>query len=173
MEYLLGKKAYLCGAMAALDDSGVGWREWITEKLQNDFQMIIADPTEKTTEGISEVGDDKAKFRELCKKEAWHTLKDEFYDIVRWDLRAVDQADVIIVNYDAKVATVGTWHEIEVANFERKPVLMKYDQNQLDDFNPWITVHVKPQHLFPTWESLLLHLQEVNKGNFDRRRWTL
>lgn len=171
--YLNGKTAYLCGAMAALGDSGVQWREWITDKLESEFNMRVLDPTDKTTDGISEIGDDKEKFRELCKKEAWAELKEEFYDVVRWDLRAVDQADVIIVNYDTLVPTVGTWHEVEVANFERKPVLMKYDRKQLATFNPWVTVHMKPQHLFSEWETLFQHLRKVNEGDFDRRRWTI
>jgi len=173
MNYLQGKTAYLCGAMAALADSGVQWRDWITEKLEEEFGMIVLDPTEKTTAGISEIGDDKEKFRDMCKREAWAELKDAFYDVVRWDLRAVDQADVIIVNYNTDVPTVGTWHEVEVANFERKPVLMKYDVTQLERFNPWVTVHMKPQHLFKEWDVLFDHLREVNRGHFDRRRWTL
>jgi len=172
-DYLKGKTVYLCGAMAALQDSGVQWRDWITQRLKTEFSMIVLDPTGKSTDGISEIGDDKEKFRDLCKREAWGELKDTFYDVVRWDLRAVDKADVIIVNYDTLVPTVGTWHEIEVANFERKPILMKYDTSQLDTFNPWVTVHMKPEHLFSDWEILFNHLRDVNNGKFNRRRWTL
>ena len=172
MNYLNNKTVYLCGAMLSLNDCGVQWRELITPKLES-YGLTVLDPTRKTTDGISEIGDDKNKFREICKKESWQELTEVFAPVARWDLRSVDKADFIIVNYDASVPSVGTWHEIVVANIQRKPILVYYRKDQLNLFNPWLSVVIKPNHFFSDWDDIFAHLDVVNSGNFNKKLWTL
>jgi hypothetical protein len=172
MKYLKGKMTYLCGAMGALDDSGMGWRDMITPRLQS-YGITVADPARKTTDGISEIGEDKAKFKEIIKREDWKAAKEAFWPVARWDLRSVDKSDFLILNYDALVPSVGTWDEMVVANMQKKPILFKYDRSQLDDFNIWTIVRIKPQHFFAEWDDMFEYLDGVDNGQLDTSYWTL
>jgi hypothetical protein len=45
---------------------------------------------------ISEVGKNKQIFRDLIKTENWQKVKEDFWPIVRKDLRMVDHSDFVI-----------------------------------------------------------------------------
>ena len=155
-------------------DDGTGWRDWITPKLQTEFNLIVEDPAKKTVNGgLCEVKDDKKKFKEMAKREDWEQLKEGFYPIVRKDLRCVDKADFIIAVYDPTIASFGTIHEIIEAAHQKKPILVRYDREQLDHFNPWLTCLVKPQWLFPTWEKMFEYLSEIDSGVIETSHWGL
>lgn len=173
MGYLEGKSVYLCGPMAAEADDGKGWRELLTPHLEK-MGIEVIDPTKSTANGVGEVGDDKKRFREIIKQENFSQLKKEFWPIIRKDLRAVDKADFLIVNYDATSTTVGTYDECTRASIQKKPILMKYDRNQLDVFNPWVVTWVKDGEFFPSWDKLLMYLSVyIDKGKYNSSHWTL
>lgn len=175
INYLKGKTVYLCGAMAAVADDGKQWREYVTTLLKQRGVNIL-DPTRKKSRCASEIDENKELFRKLILAADFDSLSKVFYPVARWDLRSVDKADFLIVNYDPTVHTVGTIDEIVIANIEHKPILVRYDPSQLDKFNPWLTVRVKPRHLFPSWETLFEHLDYVNQKihpYFDEDSWTI
>ena len=167
--YLVGKSVYLCGNIKNAHLDGVGWRDAVTPTLET-FGIKVLDPCKKTST-LSEIGEQKKRYTELSMKEDWKTLKEEFWPAVRWDLKSVDMSDFIIFNYDPTLPTVGSIHELVVATFEKKPILLKYDATQLDKFNPWIATFIKEKHFFKTWESMFLYLEDVNNGIFDSSYW--
>jgi nucleoside 2-deoxyribosyltransferase len=173
MNYLQNKNVYLCGAMYAFANCGADWRDQITPKLLS-YGIHVEDPVKKTAFEVSEVDEDKKRFRELIMKEDFVGLKEAFWPVVRKDLRCVDKADFIIFCYDNPSApTVGTIHELVAAQSQKKPILMKYDNTKLEAFNPWIATFIKPNHFFPEWSLLFEHLDKVNAGQFDTSLWTL
>lgn len=172
MHYLKGKTVYLCGAMAAVADDGKQWREYVTTLLKQRGVQVL-DPTRKKSRCASEIDENKELFRKLIKEEKFEELSDVFAPVARWDLRSVDKADFLVVNYDSTVHTFGTIDEIVIANLERKPILVRYDPAQLDTLNPWITVRVKPKHMFSSWKTLFEHLDVVDSGKFDKDLWTI
>lgn len=169
--YLRGKRVYLCGPIAMLADSGITWRDYITPILANTYGCIVDDPCKKTTEGISEVGKDKEYFKSLIQKKDWVTLKEKFYPIVRYDLKAVDKADFIIYNYNPNVPTVGSTHEAVNASQKKTPVLIKYDAKDIDSFNPWIVTFVKPTWIYDDWNDMFKYLDKINAGELDSSHW--
>lgn len=172
MNYLANKTCYLSGAMSALTDNGKKWREEITNQLSL-FGVNILDPTRKSNQFLEEIGENKDHFRELIRLEKFDELKKVFFPVARWDLRAVDKADFLIVNYNPEVPSVGTIDEIVIANLEQKPILVKYNKNQLEHFNPWLVVRVRPEHMFSSWISMFTYLSEVNNGKYEKDCWTL
>ena len=170
--YLKGKTVYLCGAMAAVADDGKQWREYVTHLLKERGVQVL-DPTRKKSRCASEIDENKELFKKLTLEANFEKLAEVFAPVARWDLRSVDKADFLVVNYDPAVHTVGTIDEIVIANLERKPILVRYDPAQLNIFNPWLTVRVKPKHLFPSWKALFEHLDVVDSGTFDRDLWTI
>jgi len=149
MKYLQDKSCYLAGAMQACSDNGTGWRSEIVPKLKN-YGLTVYDPTNKVLHSASEIGENKDLFRTLVLQEKWQELKETFEPVMRYDLRCVDKSDFLVIAYDPNVHTVGTIHELVTANLQRKPILLKYDRKDLNKFNPWIPVLVKPEHLFST-----------------------
>ena len=175
MNYLKGKKVYLTGPMHKAKDDGVGWRDKITPRLTK-MKIEVLDPCKKVVNGnidLSEVGKNKEKFKDLVKSENWNGVKREFWPIVRADLRMVDHCDFLIFNYDPLIPMVGTIHELVVATFEKKVILLKYDVDQLADFNPWVATFTKEHHLFDEWDRMFSYLEQVNDGVFDTSLWVI
>lgn len=175
MDYLKGKKVYLTGPMHGVKDDGVGWREQITPKLV-EMDIEVLDPCKKAVKGntdLNEIGKNKEKFRGLVTSENWTATKREFWPIVRADLRMVDHCDFLIFSYDPLVPMVGTIHELVVATFEKKVILLKYDKDQLSDFNPWMCTFIKEHHFFDEWDAMLTYLKQVNDGVFDTSLWVI
>lgn len=169
MKYLNGKTVYLCGNIKGASDDGVTWRDDISNNLKK-LGINVIDPCKKNST-MAEIGSAKQYFTDVAKREDWKTLKEEFWPIVRWDLKGIDRSDFIIFNYDPTVPTVGSIHELVVATYEKKPILLKYDTSQLDHFNPWMATFIKESHFFSTWEKMADYLEEVDNGKFDSSYW--
>lgn len=172
MKYLSDKGVYLCGPLHACADDGIGWRKQITPQLMQ-YGLTILDPTQVTVSGLGEVGDDKARFKQLIREEKWLEAKQALWPIVRRDLRMVDKADFLILNYAALSPTIGTWNEITIASMQKKPILLKYDKSELDNFNIWVLSFIKPNCIFSEWDDLFAYLDKINSGEFDTSYWTM
>lgn len=170
--YLDDKAVYLCGGMCAYADSGLGWREAIKPILKNKYRLRVYDPTHKEVVGATEIGENKNLFRKLIMEERWEELKKAFDPVVHWDLRAVDKADLLIVYYDPAIHTVGTIDELRIAVNQKKPILVKYDKEKLNLFNPWMSKLARPEHLFRDWKDLFAYLDTVNSGIMDEEYWS-
>lgn len=172
-DYLRNRVVYLAGPMHAVNDDGIGWRDEITPILTDRFNLVVDDPSKKSVNGVCEVADDKKRFKQLIAEEKWQQIKEEFYPIVRKDLRCVDKSDLLIVVYSPHVHMFGTIHEVIEAAHQKKPILIKYEKEHLDVFNPWLTCLVKPQWLFSSWESMWLYLDKINSGIIETSHWGL
>jgi len=176
MNYLRDKKVYLSGPILNAADDGVEWRLHITPKLE-EFGLEILDPCQKHIalgdDRLNEIGESKKKHRNLILEEKWAEVKQSFWPIVRTDLRMVDHCDFIIFNHDPTIPTVGTIHELVVATFEKKVILLKYDKSKLEEFNPWMATFIKPHHFFAEWEDMFDYLDRVDAGELDTSYWVL
>jgi hypothetical protein len=171
MNYLKDKTVYLAGSIHHNDeDSGVGWRELITPKLES-MTINVLDPCKKTINGVGEIGDDKQELKKLIKEKKFLEVKNKFFPILKADLRCVDLSHFIIINYRPKIRHVGTIHELVMANIEKKPILLYYPPNELEDFNPWLACLVKAEHIFDDWDNMFSYLRIVNAGKFDTSLW--
>jgi nucleoside 2-deoxyribosyltransferase len=170
--YLNKKSVYLCGPLHACHDDGAGWRDKITPRLLK-YGLTVEDPTKKTVDGVGEVGDDKARFQQLLKEKRFDDAKEAFWPIVRKDLRCVDKADFLIFYYDASIPTVGTWHELVTASNQKKPILLVYDETQLEKFNIWVLTFIKSGCIFSNWEDMFEYLNKIDNGEFNTSHWTL
>lgn len=169
--YLKNKIVYLCGPLGSVEDDGKGWRQKITPRLE-EMGVIVSDPTKSTLDGTGEVGDDKKFFKKLLINEDFAGVKKEFWKIVRKDLKAVEKSDFIIMNYMATVTTVGSWHEAVISSLIKKPILLKYDRNELDIFNPWVVTYVKENEFFAEWDDMFKYLsEEIDNRKFTSSKW--
>jgi hypothetical protein len=102
MNFLNGKNCYLAGPITADSTDGQVWRDQITPKLK-EFGINVADPTKQTVNGVGEVADDKILFRKLIKERKWEECKERFYQVARKDLKCVDRADFLVIEYLPKL----------------------------------------------------------------------
>lgn len=172
-DYLQGKNVYLAGPIYACVDDGIGWRDQITPRLIDDYGLIVEDPTKKTADGLGEVKNDKDLFKKLIAAKQFALAREKFWPIVRKDLRCVDKADFLIIMYDPRVSAFGTIHEWVQAHAQKKPILVKYDDSNLDTFNVWATTLAKPEWMFSEWDLMWKYLDLVKNGIIDRKYWTL
>lgn len=169
MGYLKDKNVYLTGAITAVLDDGIGWRDEITERLK-EFGLIIKDPCKKALNG--EIGVDKVLFRSLAKEHKWQELKETFWPIVRSDLRMVDESNFLIAYIDPEIPIVGTVHEIYVAShLQQKPVLYYMPPETAYKVNPWLLTFTKARWIFTDWGKLFEHLRKIDDNNLDSSRW--
>src|ERR1035437_3758757 len=131
MGFLKDRRVYLCGSITALSDDGFGWRQAITPKLQ-EIGLVVDDPTILTFDKVGEVAEHKAYFKNLVKERKFEQLKKDFYPIVKKDLRFVDHSDFLICSYDPDLHLVGTIHELVVASWQKKPILLYVEESKLD-----------------------------------------
>lgn len=172
MNYLKDKQVYLCGPITAASDDGKGWRNLVTEIVAS-FGVNVLDPTLQTSDGIGEVGEDKQYFKGLIHARNYELCKEKFFKIVRKDLRAVDKSDFLIFYYDPDLQMVGSVHELVIAHWQRKPILMYVDPSKEDKINPWILTFIKNGCMFTDWEKLRVYLQDIDNGKFNTSYWSL
>lgn len=173
MGYLRNKVAYLAGPIHAASDDGVGWRDMMTPILTDKYGVTVDDPCKKTVNGVGEIKDDKKMLIDCVKTGNFAEVKKRFYPIVRKDLRSIDKADFLIVVYDPTIHMFGTIHEMVVAHTQRKPILLWFDKNNIEKFNPWCLTLVKENMIFTDWEVMLQYLDKIDAGEFDSSYWTL
>ena len=172
MGYLEKKTVYLAGPITAVSDDGIGWRKLITPKLR-ELGVIVDDPTVMTVGNLGEVADHKAMFKQLAKERKFAQLKEVFFPIVRKDLRCVDKADFFIFYYDPDVPMFGGIHELVVAHWQRKPILMFCEDDKVERINPWVLTFIKAGDLYTNWDELFKHLKDVDNHVFNTSYWTL
>ena len=172
MNYLKNKRVYLCGPIHEVSEDGIGWRDNLTPALRG-LGLVVDDPCKKSTTGLGEVKDDKIALQKIITDRDWALLKKSFMPIVHKDLRSVDHADFLITVYDPTIHMLGTIHELVVAHWQRKPILIYCDPAKLDRLNPWILTFVKSDCFFTDWSVLLDHLNSIDEGNIDTETWTL
>ena len=173
MGYLEKKVVYLCGPIKAASDvdSKKSWRNVITPILKKKYKLKVDDPCKITVNGVGEIGKDKEYFKNLIKVKKFDQLKDEFYKIVRKDLKCVDRADILIIYHDPNVPTVGTIHELVAASQSKKPILLKYDPAHLENLNPWIFTFIKSNWIFDSWEKMFEYMNKIDDGDLDSSHW--
>lgn len=172
MNYLKDKMTYLAGPIQMVTDKeAMNWRDNITPILEKKYSIIVQDPCKKTSCTLGELGDDKLYFKNLIKSKKYEQVKNEFYKIIRYDLKCVDRSDFIIVYHDPKIPTVGTWHEIINCINKKSPVLVVCPEQSIEYINPWLLTLIKPQWLFTSFDDMILYLDKINNGEIDSSHW--
>lgn len=173
MNILKNHKIYLSGAIDRVSDSGIGWRKWLTPKLQ-EMGMVVFDPCNKPVfdEGLIEGPDFKAYKNQLKSEGRFDELQSVMKRIRNIDLRMVDASDCVIVNLDMDVHLCGTYEEIFVANRQKKPVLLMCPQG-IGAIPDWLFGTLPLEMMFAQWDDLILYLQTINNGAKPHSRWVV
>jgi hypothetical protein len=164
MGVLEGKRCYISGPIEF--DNGDDWRTPIKKFLREDLKLIVSDPLEDSKQSAQP---ELLAARARKDYEAMSAIAKIF---VERDLGLIDRMDFIISYVPHKVPTIGTIHEIVVANNAKKAVLLLCPQGK-EMAGLWF-FGALPHHryIFGNWGDLTNYLLEVDMGkHMEDRRW--
>lgn len=168
---LRGSSCYLAGPIDRVADSGKEWRDEITPFLR-DLGVTVFDPLRKPLD-IGLEDDDGRDTRILLKRNYQFDDLTKIVKVVRLaDLRMVDKADFLIVNYDMSIHMCGTMEELFLANREKKPILIMCPQGKRN-IPDWLYGVMPHQFFFQNWEEVRHYINYVNGSEHVEhlKRW--
>lgn len=154
-------RTYLVGAMDRVPDGGVGWREKITNSLE-EMNIKVFNPCKKPINSIKEDEQTRIWIDYYKETEQYDKIKKHYGSIRNADLRCVDVSDFIIAQVDIKVHMCGSYEEIVTANRQKKPILVWCKQGKSQAPN-WLFFMLPHEHIFSSIEELINYLQYVDK----------
>lgn len=169
MGLLNGATFYLAGPIDRVNDSGIRWRRWITPILK-EMNIRVIDPTDKPIDRGLELNHGERE--NLIEEGKFTELANIMREIRCIDLRCVDKADAIIVNYDIDVHMCGTMEEIFIANRQKKPILIHFNQG-IKKIPYWMWGVLPYEFFFEEWSTLLDYIIWVDAGKPCHKRWVL
>lgn len=174
---------YLSGPMDFADDGGKGWRQEWTDKLVDIgiTSKQIYNPCKKPFNGAQFELDNEADIWKKCREtENWELMEKTASQIMHIDLRLVDKADIILVNFPRmkngfRVPTYGTIHELVIAHQQRKPIFMVWEETGKKDCSAWLMKLVGHKNIFAHVNQLINHLTLISQGQkaFNANEWLL
>jgi len=160
---LRGMTCYLCGPMDRVDDGGVGWRKYISKKLQ-EMEVGVFNPCDKPSSFALEDDNTREKVNYYKKTGNFNSITDVMKPICAIDLRMVDIAHFIVMNLDVDNHLCGSYHEAFLAVTQKKPVIVRCKQGKKNLPN-WMFGVMPHQMVFSTWSEVLEYLQHVNEDD--------
>jgi nucleoside 2-deoxyribosyltransferase len=171
---LKGAVCYLAGPIDYAHDFGVEYRQFVKEESKKRGLAIkYLDPTDKPEGLVDDVGVEQDSIVKFKEEGRWDELTALMKQIVRADLRQVDLSDFIIARVDTRIHSCGTYHEIVLADIEKKPVLLIVEGGK-DKAPAWLYGIVDHTLMFNNAEECLEYLERINNGEIELDdRWVL
>ena len=128
--------AYLSGPIENALNDGAGWRNDITQWLENELNHQVFNPVTETKSITKELNTDDFRLMKTTNPDEYKKI---IRKIIQVDLDAVVQgSDYLIVNWDKSVFKGGGTHgEITMAYWFKKPVYM-VNTLPIEDVSSWI-----------------------------------
>ena len=166
--------AYLIGPIDEAKDQGIGYRRKVI-KLSKKYGLKIKflDPTNKLKGLQQEVGTEQEKIVRYKARGRWKDLSNFMKIIVRVDLRQVDFSDFVIAKVDKSIHMCGSYHEIFVADIEKKPILAIIEGGK-KNAPAWLFGILDHNLMFDDEEECVKYLSKINDGDIELDdRWVL
>ena len=155
---------YLSGPIQFARNFGVDWRKAFTQSvLSYNLPLKIIDPCNKQDKAFEEIGTWRQHLKEMKEKGDFDAVTKAMKKIRRWDLRAVDLSDFVVVYIDPKIPTMGTIDEIVVAERQRKPVLAICNC-ELKNVPEWLFTIVRHEEMFRTVAECVTYVASIHYG---------
>lgn len=169
MGKLQGMRVYLAGPMDECNDQGALWREALTPYLHT-LGLKVFNPLDKPIERGREL--EMMERRRQCKREGrYDELAAIMREISNVDLRMVDICDFLIAHQNKEIYSIGTLHEIALANSQKKPVLLHMQQGK-HSVSDWWYGRLDHNEFFSTWEQLKEYLWKIDCEKIEpSKRW--
>lgn len=171
---LEGTLCYLAGPIDFAEDLGVSFRRYvIAGSKERKLGIRFLDPTNKLVGLQADVGEEQDTIQAYKKRKSWNKLSTLMSKIVRTDLRQVDVSDFVIVMVDTSVHMCGSYHELILADLQKKPVLAVIKGGKQNSPS-WLFGIIDHKLMFDDLDECLNYLEDVNKGAIETDdRWVI
>jgi hypothetical protein len=145
-----------------------GWRKEV-KKFLNERGAGAFDPCEKPLQSYHEDEKNIIWRKDLKQKGEYDTLSKQMRTISNIDLRGVDHCGALIVNIDLDSRPCGTWHEIFLANSEKKPCIIRCPLGK-KDIPDWVYGRCPHKIFFQEWDEVynyLIHIDTAPDEEID------
>jgi len=166
---------YLSGPIDDAEDNGIQWRRQLVELLKEKKMgfIKILDPTNKLPGLCEEVGDTQEIMKSHKLHQRWDALTAMMRPVVRVDLRQVDVCDFLIAYIDVDIHACGTYHEIVIANQQKKPILIISKQGK-KSVPSWLFGILDHDCFLESVEECVDYLSGINDGGVPANdKWVL
>lgn len=171
MNRLKGTRGYLGGGIEFMVDLGVEWREQIIKETK-ELEINWLDPCNKPIDiGIEDLKNHEIR-KKLKKEGRFDEVAQEMRIVRCVDLRMVDISDFLVVNIDVNAHTCGTYEELNLANRQKKPIIVRIKQGK--ECTPdWLLGTIPHQMIFSTWVEVLGYLKHIARDSsiYHHKRW--
>lgn len=171
MSLLNRAKCYLVGPMQY--QNGRGWRERVTEQLK-EIGVVCFDPYSKPFEAdIKETEEFQKELLSFQISGDYDTVSRLMANVCYHDLALVTLSDFIIAYIDPKVVTVGSWHELFLAEELKKPIFLIVEGGKKT--TPlWLFGTINHNFIFESFDQVIEELTKINFGKTSLSvRWKL
>jgi len=156
--------AYLCGPIDEAIDQGIGYRrDFISISEKYGLEIKFLDPTNKLKGLQQEVGTEQDRIERYRNRGRWKDLTNFMKIIVRADLRQVDLSDFVIAKVDKNIHMCGSYHEIFLADIEKKPILAIIEGGK-KNAPAWLFGILDHNLMFDDAEECVKYLDKINRG---------
>jgi hypothetical protein len=152
-------RGYLCGAMDRVMDGGVGWRQSLGSALK-DLKILWLNPCAKPIDIGTEDVAGRAHRQKAKQNGNFALVRDQMLQIRPVDLRMVALSDFIVVNLDLDIHACGSYEELYLANWLKKPVLVHIEQGA-EHTPDWLLAAIPFELIFSTWAEVKAYLRHI------------
>ena len=166
---LKNTRCYLIGAMDRTEN-GRQWRETMQNFLES-MGVQVFNPYSKPTDRAIENAETLNLRKKFVEEENWDKVSRIMKEIRRYDLRMVDLSDFVVVYLNMDDKPFGTIYEMNLANQQRKPVLVVSEGGK-KNAPLWLFAEIPHKYIFDNFEDLKTYLIGVNHGmDSENPRW--
>ena len=177
---LTGASCYLAGGMQFAQDNGIGWRNHFINMVdEKEIDLTVFDPTNKDqtrnrNHWSKEIKDEQSYAIELKKNKNFDMLTQHVHNYRRYDLRLVDQCDLLVICVDTKIHLCGSYDELFQSERQKRPIFGIFPQG-IDSAPDWLfDVLDWRTEMFQTTDECVNHLANIDKGLVELdSRWVL
>ena len=153
--------------------NGRGWRQEITEKL-NKIDITCFDPYSKPFEAdIKETEEFQQDLLSHQESGNYDVVTKLMANVCYHDLALVTLSDFIVAYIDPKVVTVGSWHELFLAEELKKPIFLIVEGGKKT--TPlWLFGVMNHNFIFENVSEVVDEIYKINSGkSLMSVRWKL
>ena len=164
MNRLKQNLCYLIGPIDEAADKGVGWREDLTEFLQN-IGVGVFNPCDKPTDFAEEDANFVETLRELKKHGKYAEVAAKVKPVVSIDLHMLDLSNFCVMYVDKNVHMCGSYAEATYASLEHKPIIVVGEQG-VSEIPSWLFGMLNHELFFDDWYSAKRYIKHVAFDEF-------
>lgn len=152
-------------------DGGTQWRDMLTPQLK-EMGIRVLNPCNKPISIADESIESREYRQHLLNSGQYDKLAKEIKLLRIIDLRMVDVADFLIVNFDTSIPMCGTMEEVFLANRQKKPVLFMCPQGKSKIYH-WMFGTFPHKHMFGSWPDLMKYVNHIDQAEYVEhdKRW--